>query len=287
MTTLHFASTEPDNYGQVHSIETPELITAALDAIDEELSHISDPEKESYLLAVQNCPDIVLSKEHRLLFLRCEVFRVKDAAERLVIYWDTRVKLFGDKAFGPLTLNSLQEDDHVCLSLGFARIVPAKDDKGRGIILVDPSRQDREKHTREGMVRCLWYIMHALFRDDIDVQQKGVIIIGHPKHLKFQQMDREQVKMNINSIRNCLPLRISSFIICHPPTFFEIIFPFLKLIIGAKLRKRIKVCSGTDEAVLKKLAKCNLSKRVLPSDIGGDIKLNHSKWIEERKKLNV
>lgn len=68
--------TDPDKYGQSHPIETPILIQSSLILLNEEIEKYSGIEKEAYLKAIELCPNIVTTDDHKLLFLRCEQYNV-------------------------------------------------------------------------------------------------------------------------------------------------------------------------------------------------------------------
>jgi len=63
-------------YGQRHPLETPELINDSLELLVEELWKLPDEDQSGTQKASIRCPDIIESKEHRLMFLRCEQFNV-------------------------------------------------------------------------------------------------------------------------------------------------------------------------------------------------------------------
>jgi CRAL/TRIO domain len=220
--------------------------------------------------------------------------------------------LFGDiKAFLPLTQTGANQDDAAALGRGFIRIVPgARDPTGRPILFVDPSRQDKTQYTRESMTRALWYVMHATLQkapggsgstssssssssDDSQEehsdlqhvlgQQKGIVVIAYPHKAKASQVDRKQIQMNVESFRGYLPVRMSAIHLCHPPTFFHLIFPVISMFLGDRLRKRIRIHSGKVEHVLEGLeSKYGLTRDKLPSEIGGDVELNHELWLQDR-----
>ena len=56
----------------------------------------------AYREAVEKCPEIALSRDHRLLFLRAEYHQATEAAIRMFRYWTDRTELFGANAFGNL-----------------------------------------------------------------------------------------------------------------------------------------------------------------------------------------
>lgn len=116
--------------------------------------------------------------------------------------------LFGkDKAFLPLKLHQALKDDKVALETGYSCLVGTKDPSGRSILLVDSSRQDRSKYTRESMTRSVWYILHAVLMENTEAQRKGLVILGSPRNATYSQWDSKQTKMNLSSLQGCLPVR--------------------------------------------------------------------------------
>ena len=274
----------PDIYGQRHPHETPELIASKLQEFHAEVENLPKEETTCVRQAKDRCPQL-LDDEFHLLFLRCEVFNVDLAAKRYAKYWTKRVELFGeDKAFEPLTLEKALRDDRIVLELGMVRPTGTKDPQSdRSIIFLDPSLQDKTKYTRESMTRSVWYIFHAVLEENIVAQQRGVIMINYPHHAQLAQLDRTQIRMIVESIKGYLPVRMTAMHLCHPPVFFAVVFPIIKLFLGERLRKRLRVHAGSQEHVLQHLEeKFGLTKDVLPSDIGGNIVLDHHQWLEDR-----
>ena len=76
----------------------------------------------------------------------------------------------------------------------------------------------------------------------------------------------------MESISGCLPVRVGGFHVCHPPWFFgKVFFPIMKVIMPARLSRRIRVHVGTEEKVLENLKQFGLERNVLPSDVGGEV----------------
>lgn len=63
----------PDRYGQLHPVETDDLIRVKLDAFETELDKVSDAIKATVSRARVECPEL-LTRDFKLMFLRSEVF---------------------------------------------------------------------------------------------------------------------------------------------------------------------------------------------------------------------
>lgn len=285
---INIIATEPDLYAQCHPIETPELIAGAFADLDAELAKIPMKDKAVLMRAMKECPDVV-NDDHKLMFLRCEVFNVDRAAKRFVRYWTSRLEYFGEKkAFKPLTLANIYDEDEpeVALRRGFLSICPTRHSSGRLVMFANPGKLDKKLYTREMLVRTCWYIMHACLEDE-ETQRKGVIGIIYPKTTKFSEIEKKIMWMCAVSVKGCIPIRLSAFHVCHCPTMFKIIFPFVKILLGPRLRKRLMLHYGSDKAVIKALKEYDLIPEQISADMGGDWVYDHPVWIEGRRALGL
>lgn len=285
ITSPHLEKEEPDQYGQTHPIETAELIDTSLILMNKELEKISKDDKKDFTEASIKCPKLCMSDEHKLMFLRCEQFNADMAAMRLVKYWSKRIELFGPDAFNEkLTLKDALKDDKAALQTEYIQILPSKDKKGRAISLLQPRKLDSSKYTRESMVRVTWYMVHAML-EDVSAQQKGIIFIIDLSGTKVKQFDIPLVRQCGEAVRGILPVRVSAMHFCQPPMLFDVLSEVVKLVLGERLRKRIIVHSqwwekGNDVATL---GKYGFVKNQLPTCIGGDVKLDHLSWLNQRE----
>jgi hypothetical protein len=184
MATREGTASDPNQYGQTHPIETPDLLERKQKEFQVELDKIPDKEKKSVILALEKSPEL-LNEKFKLMFLRTEVFdanvRTRPffrkhecrtiprhssraillnffwffffsqlAAQRYCRYWEKRVEIFGPtKAFQPLTLKDALCDDDVALGLGAFQLVPNRHDPmGRGILFIDPSKQQQQHNDK-------------------------------------------------------------------------------------------------------------------------------------------
>jgi len=276
-------------YGQVTPTETPELISTKLKELEISLTDTPKSKKLNYLIALQKCPD-QCTDTFKLQHLRCEVFRVQDATKRIIAYWDKRIEIFGEeRGFLPLNLEGALKGDEKALQIAYLRPTHEKDDAGRAILFVDPSRMPLDKKTldRKSMGRAFWYYIHAALEDE-DVQRKGFVILAYGEKVKFSHYDQPMDKINMSSIKGCLPVRIAAFHVCHPPTFFSVIFPIMKVFLGERLRKRVKLHTGSHDDVNEILeVKFGVERGKLPTEMGGANVLDHMKWLETRRAAGL
>ena len=225
------------------------------------------------------------------------------AAIRIANYWNRRIELFGDNlAFKEIKLgdsgiyskntetNSDNESEHnekdatiikstiLGLSHGILRPTTTHDTGGRAIVFIDPSRlKNYNKHNemeRMGVARTFWCVLHSILENNDTAQKVGIVVLAYPHHLKLSYVDRKLMRMNMESLSGCIPVRLGALHVCHPPWFFaKIVFPIMKLVAGDRIRKRVRLHSGTEEKVLQDLEGFGLGKEVLPSELGGEVVL--------------
>jgi hypothetical protein len=283
---LHYDTDHDELYGQHIPKETPEMISSKLQDLHKEIDLIPNDKKQEWLMALEKCPQLCDDK-FKLMFLRCEVFNCEKAAKRIVKYWTMRLKLFGDsKAFQPLVLGDGGpfEKDGESLKIGFFRGTNTRDSAGRPIMFGDPSRLpiDQTAYKNESIIRATWYVANEVLKDET-AQRKGVVVVIFPKNVKFGQFNRKLAQMLAESIKGCLPIRLSAMHFCHLPKIFDLIFPIVKVLMGPNLRKKVKVNSGSEAMVLEKFQnQFGIESEKLPTEIGGSLVLNHEKWLAER-----
>jgi len=286
--------TEPNQFGQSDPIETDEEVREALVEFDELLNDddATPPSfKASYLRACQECPDIADNEAHKLRFLRCDLFQVQMAVNRMCRYWIKRIEVFGEeRAFLKITLDQAMKDDHKTLALGIV-LHPllengeiAKDKDGRCAVYFDPSRQDSSLYTHKSLLRVFWYVVHIALETET-TQKRGIILIVMSKYASHSQFDTKLSRMISDTMKGCLPARIGSFQVCHPPIFFSLIYPIIKYLLGSYLRERIRLNRGSDDIVIKSLQQYGLPLESIPSDLGGGADVNNSRWFAKRKAI--
>mmetsp|Transcript_26286 Transcript_26286/g.40321 ORF Transcript_26286/g.40321 Transcript_26286/m.40321 type:complete len:210 (+) Transcript_26286:46-675(+) len=206
----------------------------------------------------------------------------------MMLYWDRRIESFGPvKAFLPMTIDGALKDDYEALKLGSFSILPSRGAMGRRIALIVTAREvqaEKLKISRESMHRITWYMAHAALEDDEATQRHGLIYLVESKDTNVFKVDNKLSKMNQRAAKGAIPLRISCFHLVHPPAVMSVIWPVIKQIMSKRLLNRIRLHYGSDERVLRDLAKCEIGADAVPVDSGGTLEFDFEGWLENRKK---
>jgi hypothetical protein len=117
--------------------EEAEFVTRCLAELNTELTLIKN--KPAYLQAKAQNPEYVSSLDFRLMFLRAEYFIPKDAAIRLVAFFEIKLELFGaEKLTRTILLSDMDRDDIGCLEAGYSQLLPGRDRAGRALCTILP-----------------------------------------------------------------------------------------------------------------------------------------------------
>jgi len=275
----------PDVYGQLHPIETPKLIETKLaefdDLVAERTQKIDDKNKE-LIQALKKCPDL-LTKQFKLMFLRCEVFNTPLAVARYARYWRERVAVFGDeKAFQPLTLDKALSEDHAAIELGFVVPLPGvKDPKGRAIIFVNSYMLGKAEYTYMSLCRAVWYAAHVALESET-AQKHGIIMLHDPSRASFSQFDLRFARQILPGMQGAVPLRLAALHNCKPPSFLPIVYAMVKIFLSERIKNRILFHSGKTSKVLKALALYGLDETMIPCELGGNVVVDSKAWFSEQ-----
>jgi hypothetical protein len=205
------------------------------------------------------------------------------AAKRCVKYWEYRVDIFGpDEAFQPFRL-----DDNVRDVLGMGTINLLEADPSsefdRDIFFFHPRYLDKKVYTVPTFIKAFWYVLHVALENE-QTAKKGVIFMGFPDKVTYSKFDPKLLKAVIRSVQNVLPIRLSCYHFCHPPTFFHAVWPVVRLLISERSLRRFVVHSGAKEHVIARLQKYGMDITDIPLPMGGKREISIQRWMSEREK---
>lgn len=130
--------------------EAPEFVEACLTEMELMIQEIRAPSSwwstarttpvvSAYEQARDDNPSYVNNPTLRLMFLRADRFHAKDAALRMIQFFEEKLVLFGpDKLTRNIVLREMDADDIKSLESGFFQILPNRDRAGRAIICGSP-----------------------------------------------------------------------------------------------------------------------------------------------------
>ena len=122
----------------------PELeqMKQSLKEFYEILASIPDAEKAAYLQALDRCPELIERESNPILFLRYKHFKVWDAVQTFVQFWQNRLVLFRESAFLPINFTgrgAISEHDLQYMESGEYIFIP-DDIHGNPTILIAPRK---------------------------------------------------------------------------------------------------------------------------------------------------
>jgi hypothetical protein len=131
--------------------ETPELVTQALEQLEECLAQI--PRKDAYLRALYLSPDYVRDSRFRIKFLRGTLFNAEQAACRMVRHFEEKLNFFGIELLGKdIQMSDLRDLDRETLKLGSAQWLPVRDRAGRAVFCIPAMKVNlKDTKTRVGV----------------------------------------------------------------------------------------------------------------------------------------
>jgi hypothetical protein len=125
----------------------------------------TDHHYQGYRIAYQQNPQYVESLT--LQFLRAEDFHPRNAAQRLLSYFDMKQQLFGPQGLGrDVRYDDLSPDDKESLEAGGMQTLPVTDHAGRAIIF---TRQANYKYKEHNNMVSFIYLFKFYFCEGIRV----------------------------------------------------------------------------------------------------------------------
>mmetsp|Transcript_11098 Transcript_11098/g.16091 ORF Transcript_11098/g.16091 Transcript_11098/m.16091 type:complete len:208 (+) Transcript_11098:955-1578(+) len=202
----------------------------------------------------------------------------------MVLYWKLRVCDLGmEKAFLTYTIqNCFTKEQIQPLNFGFLRLVPVTDLYGRSIIFVEVGRIHGKAYDANIMKRSIFYMCHAAL-DRPNVEKNGVIFIFYMK-TAIQKYSKPEIAYHLLNTMNCFPFRIKAIHFCCFCNFIQkrINVPAAQYMLRPYLRHRVISHKEEGAELLERLQQFGLPPESLPTELGGEIKLDHEKWVHER-----
>lgn len=247
-------------------------------------------------------------KLNSIVLITISISPLKLAAQKMVMYWEYKVKLFGPEiAFRPggkIFLSDLNDDDLATLDAKGLFWLP-NDEAGRGVMfsrrqlwtfrhfsnLVGSLISGHVEHfvklmtsSRKLQTRLAWYLVHVAL-EDVSVQKNGIVCIMYNagSYSISENFDRKGLNMLLQVARRALPFRVVGVHHCYTSKIYNIILPFVLSCLGREIRSRHRLHFDSN-TMLANILKYGLSADSLPVIMGGKLELDPAAWKEERRR---
>jgi hypothetical protein len=228
-----------DQHGLLDFVETEEMCAEGIAKMDEALMALSIASKSGYLQALFTVPKIVARESDHLRFLRSTNFDATLAAEKLALYWNTRVKLFEEKAFLPMSIEGALSDDIDTLRKGSIRLLE-DDQHRRSVVYMERGLISPVRHSGKSWLRCVFYIFHAGLERK-HMQTEGVVLIISLANYRSEHLDRKLAKELNKSLWHVLPVKIKIVFLPRGGNELKSFFlSIVRYIVGKIVRLRIR-----------------------------------------------
>ena len=129
----------------------------------------------AYVLAEATDRAYVHDRKFRMMFLRATRYDPLVAAERMLMYFSMKKRLFGaDKLCKKITIDEcFNDDDLESLKHGWVQISPYKDARGRKIVYSNGAV--KSYRTVENAMRANFYVFMTAVEDDEEAQRRGIV----------------------------------------------------------------------------------------------------------------
>ena len=217
-----------------------------------------------------------------------------NAARRVALYWKSRVEVFGERAFLPLTLSgksALKKEEIAMINTAYMTVMP-NDERGRPIYFHDLSRLT-VPFTAESRTRCAFYIMQLISERESSRNVGAIGIAAYakkaprgatnPKHgRKATEMARDGVfPCHWRAIHVCSVGMKSNTL--RDKYFVPFTLQLLQYWKALSLRTIVHV-DETPQKICERIAEYGVPPSSIPTTIGGTwtYEEDYQKWMTER-----
>ena len=260
----------------------------AIANFNREISELPEEATAEYYRAVVECPSSV-NYQQKFVFLEYQNGDAKKAAQSMAAYWKGRVSVFGpDLAYLPMTLAQAVRDEVMNIATRrIWQILPVTDAAGRAVLYFSPSRRNFAEHGVQREMRCLWYLLETIIEAP-DLRRRGVVIVCNLQNTDWSHISGTFAKQYSAIIDAAIPVRLRAVHACYPSALtYYFISPLARRLLAQNVRLRHKLHSGSKEEVLAILQGYCLPRDRLPTEMGGGITVDMSRWTLGRWTLEA
>ena len=189
--------------------EEEALVESAIQDLEFHLSRIK--RGSVYETAKHMDPAYVQQKSFQLMFLRCNQYDGKAAANQMLLFFKAKRDLFGiKKLVREITIEDLDEDDRASLKAGWVQFV-GKDRSGRAVYMHLPGLRAFKELRNE--LRAKFFFMMKMLQSDEGNQFKGAVEITYSVGA-FRDKQNGVGYTEHSQLINAIPLKHAAVHLC-------------------------------------------------------------------------
>ena len=137
-------------------------------------------------------------------------------------------------------------------------------------------------------VRALWYVVEVAVKEGGCKTGDGFITIVWDKHTTIWDYDSNVHDKMVYLCRNCWPIKtMPTHICCAPKILVKILKPIINAVLDKEARMRLLMHNVPESEIPEVLTRYGIFKDMLPTEMGGTIRLDHSEWIANRRAVEM
>eukprot|EP00980_Cylindrotheca_fusiformis_P023632 scaffold10690_cov126-Cylindrotheca_fusiformis.AAC.5 len=241
--------------------EDPEMLSTSLTEMNKMLTNmLCWRQASAFKIAESQAPEYTRNEKLLLMFLRCENFNVKAAANRLIAFFRHKLSLFGPEKLTKETIgqSDLDEEDLKCIAAGYVQLLPNRDHAGRAQFIYFP--RFVKWATRDNALRMFYYLCMVALRDE-ETQRKGIVSLVHSvgnDGSNPQEKDSLLAWKSMQLMRGALPMKVVGHHVCSSPSSgLRFFFSYVTKFIGSAGIARTRFHEGMNEVIYTSVFCCD------------------------------
>eukprot|EP00339_Tiarina_fusa_P010040 CAMPEP_0117023476 /NCGR_PEP_ID=MMETSP0472-20121206/17520_1 /TAXON_ID=693140 ORGANISM="Tiarina fusus, Strain LIS" /NCGR_SAMPLE_ID=MMETSP0472 /ASSEMBLY_ACC=CAM_ASM_000603 /LENGTH=473 /DNA_ID=CAMNT_0004729611 /DNA_START=44 /DNA_END=1465 /DNA_ORIENTATION=+ len=206
----------------------------------------------------------------KLRFLRADGYNSREAAFRMLRFFERKSYLFGEDKLGrEIELHDLSEEEVQALKEGLVQISPVRDQAGRAIIFFHGQVHEKYECTKSVM-RVIFYFMMATLRDS-ESQTNGTVMVSYGLG---QQRTIPGRMSEFLKIWESIPWRFVACHYCKERRQFGILQPVVQVLaksLQSKILSRFRIHTGSHIEIMFNLMTFGIPKDAIPVDDNGSM----------------
>lgn len=133
----------------------------------------------------------------------------------------------------------------------------------------------------------MWYVAEVAAAQNTDARS-GVVEVTWHKECSLWDYNPSVYDRLIVGLQCYWPIRnIAAHVCCPPKIFARWLFPVLNALTDPCMRARVQVHDVPPSEIVNTLSVYGIQKEMLPTEMGGELEVNPSEWIAERRAAEM